>query len=76
MAQIKLDVKDTERKVSGRKGVEVTDEIYEKLSKASQTLICIAEKFTDAEVSVIEYANGYGVADSVLDAIIQKFKLG
>ena len=75
MAQMKLEVRDTDRKVSGQRGIELTDEIFGKLSKANQTLICLYEKFIGDDTSVIEYSNGYGVSQHIVDAIIEKFKL-
>ena len=75
MAQIKIDIRDTERKVTGKKGVEVDDEVFEKLSKASQTLIVLFEKYVGDNPTVIEYSNGYGISDDTLSRIIEKFKL-
>jgi hypothetical protein len=76
MAQLKIDVRDTDRKVSGKKGIEVDDEVYDKLSKSAQTLIVLFEKYVGDNPTVIEYSNGYGISDDTLSQIIEKFKLG
>lgn len=70
-----LTIKGESRGVNSQQGEPITDEIYEKMSRANKILINLCEMFTDTEVTVIKYDTGYGVAGTVLDAIVEEFEL-
>ena len=70
-----LTIKGESRGVKSQQGEAITDEIYDKMSRGNKILINLCEMFTDVPVTVIKYDNGYGVAPSVLDALVEEFDL-
>lgn len=70
-----LTIKGESRGVQSQQGEVMTPDIYKTMSRANKILVNLCEMFTDTEVTVIKYDNGYGLAPTVLDAIVEEFEL-
>ena len=78
MAKLALEiVAEQVRESKGRsqKLIPLTDELYGKMSLANQILINLHEKFIGEVEECVEYTQGYGVPQEILDAVKAKFKV-
>ena len=77
MAEFKVKIiKDNVReKQNSQNTVEITDELFSKLSSSNQTLVNLHEKFIGEVTHLVKYTNGYGVPADIIAAIDVKFGL-
>ena len=77
MADLKISIlkQDVREKKNSQNTVEMTDELFAKLSSGNQTLVNLHEKFIGEVTELVQYTNGYGVPADVIAAIDAKFKL-
>ena len=62
-------------KQGSRNTVEMTQEVYDKLSYSNQTLVALHEKFIGAVDEAVSYTSGFGLTIETVDALVEKFGL-
>ena len=62
-------------KQGSRNTVEMTEEVYDKLSYSNQALLALHERFIGKVTEAVSYTNGFGLTIETVDALVAKFAL-